>query len=577
LEGIVDLGALPAEVARRGLVRRDNSFTSRYRGVCWDKKSKKWQARVVHDGKREYLGLFATEGEAKARCDARCLELGQDQDAGTSSAFRGVGWDKATSKWNASIKVDGKNKGLGRFEATARGEVYAALAFDVAARAAGRPEKANFEPAERARGPHGGSAQRPASQNLVMPNTETVAGTDMNGVAEETAPPGSICSAAEAPEPRKGVSWNAAQSKWEAEITHGGRQQYCYFDTEEEANTQLEARCRELGIEADLEPILKPAAHLPEADHAPPSMQQSAQPAESQGQSLSGPSARAAAGADTMLGTGEPDSDAVNRNSRSAADADTTMCPEDPGPPGSTVPAARAPEEDAPDPGALAVEVERRGLVRRDNSFTSRYRGVNWHKKSKKWQARVVHGGKQEYLGRFATEGEAKARCDARCLELGLDPNVGKTSAFCGVAWDKHACTWKVDIRIDGKHKYLGPFEGTARGEVDAALAFDAAARVAGRPEKANSEPAERARGLHGGSAQRPASQNLVMPNTETVAGTEMNGVTEGPVPPGSICSAAEAPEPRKGVSWNAAQSKWEAEIKIRSKFDQNSQVDPAV
>ena len=218
LEGIVDLGALPAEVARRGLVRRDNSFTSRYRGVCWDKKSKKWQARVVHDGKREYLGLFATEGEAKARCDARCLELGQDQDAGTSSAFRGVGWDKATSKWNASIKVDGKNKGLGRFEATARGEVYAALAFDVAARAAGRPEKANFEPAERARGPHGGAAQRPASQNFVMPNTETVAGTDMNGVAEETAPPGSICSAAEAPEPRKGVSWNAAQSKWEAEI-----------------------------------------------------------------------------------------------------------------------------------------------------------------------------------------------------------------------------------------------------------------------------------------------------------------------------------------------------------------------
>jgi hypothetical protein len=139
-----DLGAIAAEITRRGLVRRDNAFSSRHTGVSWHKTNKKWRAEVSHDGKADFLGLFATEAAAKARYDARCLELGRDPDAGASSAFRGVGWNKTRSKWRASIKVDGKSKKLGLFEASARGEVDAALAFDVAARAAGRPEKANF-------------------------------------------------------------------------------------------------------------------------------------------------------------------------------------------------------------------------------------------------------------------------------------------------------------------------------------------------------------------------------------------------------------------------------------------------
>jgi hypothetical protein len=102
-------------------------------------------ARIRQGGKRQHLGFFATEAEAKARYDAHCLELGVDPDAGTSSGFRGVTWDKVGSKWRAEIKLDGKNKRLGYFAGTARGEVNAALAFDAAARAAGRPATANFQ------------------------------------------------------------------------------------------------------------------------------------------------------------------------------------------------------------------------------------------------------------------------------------------------------------------------------------------------------------------------------------------------------------------------------------------------
>lgn len=37
----------------------------------------------------------------------------------------------------------------------------------------------------------------------------------------------------------------------------------------------------------------------------------------------------------------------------------------------------------------------------------SRFRGVAWHKATGKWQARVILGQKQHYLGVFATEEEA--------------------------------------------------------------------------------------------------------------------------------------------------------------------------
>jgi hypothetical protein len=141
----VDPGALAAEVQRRGLVRRDNSFTSRHKDVIWHKKAKKWKAQIDHGGKRNFLGYFAIEEEAKACYDARCLALGIDLVAGTSSGLRGVTWHKTNRKWTAQIMVDGKSQSLGYFEATARGEADAALAYDAAARAAGRPEKANFE------------------------------------------------------------------------------------------------------------------------------------------------------------------------------------------------------------------------------------------------------------------------------------------------------------------------------------------------------------------------------------------------------------------------------------------------
>jgi hypothetical protein len=129
-------------------VRRDNSWTSQYTGVCWDTRDSSWRAQLDHGGQKEFLGLFPTEEEAKARRDARCLKLGLDPDKRQASGFRGVNWHKPQGKWQVHIRVDRKNEHLGYFEPTPAGEVGAALAYDARAREAGRPKSANFEPVD---------------------------------------------------------------------------------------------------------------------------------------------------------------------------------------------------------------------------------------------------------------------------------------------------------------------------------------------------------------------------------------------------------------------------------------------
>ena len=50
--------------------------SSKYRGVCWNKPTKKWKACIKQNGELIHIGCFETEVEAAFARDAKALELG---------------------------------------------------------------------------------------------------------------------------------------------------------------------------------------------------------------------------------------------------------------------------------------------------------------------------------------------------------------------------------------------------------------------------------------------------------------------------------------------------------------------
>ncbi|WP_430229663.1 hypothetical protein [Paraburkholderia tropica] len=49
---------------------------------------------------------------------------------------------------------------------------------------------------------------------------------------------------------------------------------------------------------------------------------------------------------------------------------------------------------------------------------TSRFKGVNWHKRNKRWFCRIRHSGKQHVLGNFASEVEAAYVYDIASIQF---------------------------------------------------------------------------------------------------------------------------------------------------------------
>ena len=136
--------------------------TSRFRGVSWDKSSKKWVVSIRSGGKKKHIGSFADEVEAAHAYDAYAIANGidmprnfpnEDEDdvvaearvraasrKRKTSSYRGVSWHKARKKWQVFIRVDGKQKTIGSFS----DEVEAAHAYDAYAIANGIDTPRNF-------------------------------------------------------------------------------------------------------------------------------------------------------------------------------------------------------------------------------------------------------------------------------------------------------------------------------------------------------------------------------------------------------------------------------------------------
>lgn len=58
-----------------GTGRLAGSLTSKFTGVCWNKKNKRWQASINSGGKYLYLGSFTSEVEAAKVFDQAAIQL----------------------------------------------------------------------------------------------------------------------------------------------------------------------------------------------------------------------------------------------------------------------------------------------------------------------------------------------------------------------------------------------------------------------------------------------------------------------------------------------------------------------
>ena len=57
------------------LFLNEKKDSSKYVGVCWSKKRKKWLAQIYHNKKQIWFGSFENEKDAAKAVNSKCMEL----------------------------------------------------------------------------------------------------------------------------------------------------------------------------------------------------------------------------------------------------------------------------------------------------------------------------------------------------------------------------------------------------------------------------------------------------------------------------------------------------------------------
>ncbi len=136
---------------------------------------------------------------------------------------------------------------------------------------------------------------------------------------------------------------------------------------------------------------------------------------------------------------------------------------------------------------ARAVRGDEAAATKEATGKTSRFFGVYWDKRIRRWLAQVRRGGKQHHIGLYDDEVAAARDVDKWLLANGrrrvnldadgkpLEWQTTYASVYVGVF--KNGGSWRARIYVRGTTENLG----TYRTQKEAALAFDRRARQVGR------------------------------------------------------------------------------------------------
>jgi len=76
----------------------------------------------------------------------------------------------------------------------------------------------------------------------------------------------------------------------------------------------------------------------------------------------------------------------------------------------------------------LRLVSNRQNQQNKKQKTTSKYPGVSWHKRNKRWIAQISLNGRNKFLGTFIDEGEAAKAYECACRELVGEELVCKTN-----------------------------------------------------------------------------------------------------------------------------------------------------